>query len=476
VLISKPSCTMVRKSTRTRRPNPKFQDGIISNLADAFGSDSEPDPYYLPKLRDTEKGDDDFDVREAAVDAITQTNEGDGNLSLSEADAAGASDASDVASPVENSDVEDILSDSTDDPIRAARHAEKLARIRREYASFLHPDRFHSRGYPDTFKQNTGKEDHWKLTFGAAKEDTRGIIKSRDRWSDVGSVTFPSKAGLREVVQDAAEDCADKCIGWYDREDGLRFRKRQRVERLDPVEGKTYLPQPDPGKEDGHSLLMGPLNAQKMFHLPVGQSMNLADAWPRVPGLQPVREGWLWNVGRGAQTLAWAPLPPQSTKQYLALGVPSSKEQKADFMTKNTEWKRQRGASAFVPAAPTKACVQVWEFVSKKGLVMDDGTSGNRAYGEEDVLSVLDMIVKPRLRLVIATEWGDVRRLQWCPAYPAQAPDEGTDHGETSLRLGLLAGLWGDGKARVIEVRLGDSGDEPEYGNYEPSSPHLPIV
>lgn len=56
----------------------------------------------------------------------------------------------------------------------------------------------------------------------------------------------------------------------------------------------------------------------------------------------------------------------------------------------------------------------------------------------------------PELRLVICTEWGDVKQLKWCPM-PRIFRDEDS-RGKVSL--GLLAGIWTDGHVRILDVQF----------------------
>lgn len=154
-----------------------------------------------------------------------------------------------------------------------------------------------------------------------------------------------------------------------------------------------------------------------------------------------IREGWLLNPGGRVQCMAWAPNRHGKT-QYLAVVVPASKEQ-MEMVPEATE----RGAPAFKPSASYPTCIQLWAI---EPLQADDGPRR------------LDMRSKPKLSLLICTQWGNIRRLSWCPI-PRNSIAE-HDVGNTEP-IGLLAGIWTDGNVRVVDVWIDKPGtSDLKYG------------
>jgi transcription factor C subunit 6 len=87
-------------------------------------------------------------------------------------------------------------------------------------------------------------------------------------------------------------------------------------------------------------------------------------------------------------------------------------------------------APAFSRTAGFRSAIQIWSFTST-----EDGE--------------LDNTKEPKLEAVICTDWGALKRMRWCPVAPADSVDlfeEGTVH------LGLIAGVWSDGKVRILDV------------------------
>ncbi len=239
---------------------------------------------------------------------------------------------------------------------------------------------------------------------------------------------------------------------WYYELGGKEnLSQRQQTRYLTPEQAHTYMPQHTNSKQ---SFLMGPYGQQTLYTLEIGNVFNLADAWHRgdgVPGpsdgkgkaRQGKREGWILNLGRKIQCLDWAPNQDGSV-QFLAISTPCPAP-----MTEMSQPQAQTEPSkapAFTPAAPTPACVQIWAFSAST----ENGLEG-----------CLDMSRIPRLQMVICTEWGDVKHLKWCPTPRKRREIDGDDN----VALGLLAGIWGDGRVKVLDLRIKLDWNSPtQYG------------
>ncbi|KLJ11423.1 hypothetical protein EMPG_09728 [Blastomyces silverae] len=340
----------------------------------------------------------------------------------------------------------------------------------------------HSRGL---YKPSAhgAKVTYLKLTFGASDEDLLPMIYTRARWTKGRDATFPSRDTLRETLSMTIDEIGaafgvsgdmlrkEATSGWdwyYGENNSGRFSKRQRTVGVTAEEGKTYLPR---ARTKKHTVIIGPASSQKVYELAVGQSLDFGEPWseikpkgktpgrpkkgdkltreaveaqePLLPGAELMpevrngsasrprrnREGWILNLGNKIQCVSWAPNCTGSS-QYLAVAVPISGSQKQSLDGIS------QGAPAFTPSPPYPSAIQIWSFESTK---------------EDSDVRQLDMTVKPRLRQVICTDAGDIRRLSWCPM---GRDERGGDEIVERVNIGLLAGVWGDGSVKVLDVQL----------------------
>lgn len=327
----------------------------------------------------------------------------------------------------------------------------------------------HSRGIFNP-QAHTAKNLYLQVNFGTDERDLLAMTYTRDRWCQGIDSTFPTRRSLNEAESfpdyqygptfgsDPEDVRRERTHGWdwyYDSDIGGRFKKRQRLEKLEEDElRRVYLPE-SKGK---HTVLVGPVDNQKAAELEQNESFNFGEAWgerkyhgkntnaPRGSKAEQeprekkkTREGWIVNLGNKIQALGWAPNQPGLT-QYLAVVVPITEGQKRNYSAPL----EGKIAPAFRPSAPYPCALQLWAFKAKK---------------EDSLTKTMDMGTKPRPRLVLCTDWGDLRRLSWCPI----ARDKRDEDDEDIMRnVGLLAGVWSDGMVRVIDVKISRSGDATE--------------
>ncbi|CEJ56464.1 hypothetical protein PMG11_02670 [Penicillium brasilianum] len=300
-------------------------------------------------------------------------------------------------------------------------------------------------------RENVSKPMYYMSTFGDDDRDLLAVLFTRDRWARGVDTCLPTRHTLdiQSTANDyeygptwgvAPEDLEkERTSGWdwyYDKNIGGESRKAQKVgPKLKEAEARReYLPRAKKGK---HTILMGAANDQKAFHLGYHEFLNLGQAWKETKAQKSdrasatVREGWLISFEQKIQCVGWAP-NQDGFSQYLALVTPITPEQKEKHASHGSE-----PFSPFRPAPSYPCAVQLWEF------------GGKRA---GPITSTLDMETKPLLRLVLCTDWGDVRRIAWCPM-ARQKREEDDQNGMKTI--GLLAGIWGDGKIRVLDVKLG---------------------
>ncbi|KAL3469838.1 hypothetical protein BJX99DRAFT_251691 [Aspergillus californicus] len=334
----------------------------------------------------------------------------------------------------------------------------------------------HSRGTWNPL-EHVGKSIHMQVTFGLDERDLLSVLYARDRWGRGEDSTFPTKLSLDEaqtardykygstfgVEPEVLKRESTRGWDWYYSEDlGEGFRKRQRLEPITEGEARrTFLPAAKKGK---HTVLIGPADDQMVFTLDQYDIVNFGDAWGEVKGRtsktqtqntpdgtgsrpnRKKRQGWILNIGQRVQSLAWAP-NQTGLNQYLAVAAPISNEQKELYPDPLKDY----AAPAFRPSAPYPSALQLWAFKADKG--------GN-------LTKSLDMSTEPRLLLVLGADWGDLRRISWCPM-PREPRDE--DEKDAYKNVGLLAGVWGDGYVRVIDVKISRDPNKTDF--YRVDSP-----
>ncbi|KAF2135921.1 uncharacterized protein K452DRAFT_259941, partial [Aplosporella prunicola CBS 121167] len=289
---------------------------------------------------------------------------------------------------------------------------------------------------------NTGKDTRILNLFGPAKEDVLPAITARDKWHD--EPTLPSRkvdvygqggmAYSPYYTDQVREHEATMGWGWYYEKGGKdSFSERQQSAFLSSTQAAHYLSSTDGIDRD---VLLGPFNNQKVFNIAPGNFMNLSEAWPKEKSptngnptdangeqSQAVRQGWLFNIGAKVQCVEWV-TQHTGTTQYLSMAA----LQRPNFPKPREHAK----APAFTPQPPTPASIQIWRF------------EASEAPGQE---GTIDYSKRPHLDLVVCTDWGTVRQFKWCPLPKRQEANE------DKVNLGLLAGVWGDGKMRVLDIR-----------------------
>ena len=401
-----------RRSGRQRVPNQKYTNDAFDGL-EIFSSESEQELAILEQLQDAE---DDEDFPE---DQIVDEPEDDDSL------VEDASDGSAILTPAEEyEDAQSYASTDGDDPISA----ESPRRKARHHATYRDPN-VHSRGLPENPFRQDGQRSRLKLFAGEGEEDILHVIKSRDQWAT--DPTLPRRSALCQSVSNGeANSQVEATVGWdwyYDHGGRERFAKQQGFRLITEDEAADYIPK---SNRDGHTFLMGSYGKQRPFTLSCSQSIRLQAAWSAAsPGqeteqekCQRTRDGWMLNIGARIRCLEWAPNHNGKT-QYLAIAIAPFN----DSISKEP----LKESPSYTPSSNPSA-IQIWAFAAN-----EDPHTG----------SALTTNQPPELRLVIVSDWGDVKHIKWCPVPRAARNEDNKD--TTSLNIGLLAGIWGDGFARV---------------------------
>ncbi|KMU84991.1 hypothetical protein CIHG_02774 [Coccidioides immitis H538.4] len=364
---------------------------------------------------------------------------------------------------------------------------DKTEQAERKLLAKLDRDMTHSRGLLKP-AEHTAKNTQLKLTFGTGAEDLLPAIYARDRWAYGRDSTFPSAESFQGAQRTSPygvgglfcypsfkmEFESTEAWDWYyDSSIGGCLLRNQQIRALEENVGREYFPK-DGDKR--HTVLVGPPGKQKEFHLGLHEFFDFGVVWeppnPKagksgrsknpdarshgslgdnakdahaMPEMERFREGWILNFGSKIQCAAWAP-NCSGTTQYLAVVVPLPESQKAAECDINLT-----GAPAFTPSPPYPAAIQIWAFEAKQS--------------EEVFPRPLDMSIEPRLRLVLCTRFGDVKRLCWCPM--PRKPRSSHIEGKESINLGLLAGIWGDGSVKVLDVNIEKNSPTTQWAKVE---------
>ena len=413
--------TPTRKSGRARKRNHKYTDDLFETL-DLAISDGD-DPISLTRPEEGAEVDEDFNMDQVIDEPEISAEEASSGADSSESSA--------VATPEE----------AEDDEIPEGQLLEYEEKPKRRVPWRPMPD-FHSKGLSDRKVDiaHGSQKVFLDKIIGTSKEDAANYSIGREKWGN--NISLPSKqpnsqksGGMAHPVHHTAKQREmEATVGWdwYYLQGGKDFfAQRQKVRGLSTEDGSHYVPQLT---TSSHGVLMGPYGKQKLFSIPLMQSLNIDDAWAEARTAHHShtgsttgqkrsskrQDGYVLNIGSSIQCLEWA--PNHEHRQYLAISAVS----RTDF----ARLKQCTTAPAYTPL-PGPSSIQIWAL------------SASTTQGEKT-------ITPPQLRLVICTEWGYARHLEWCPM-PRKSRDGDTEDG---IYLGLLAGIWADGCVRVLDVHL----------------------
>lgn len=267
--------------------------------------------------------------------------------------------------------------------------------------------------------------------FGPTK-DWSDLWKARAKWGY--EVCYPNRKQKKDGSGGFAYTAAynrelakvEVNWKWYHEGGGKEgFKKRLVVSALSQADAQAHLPHDGEGVR---SVVMGPVDQQRLYHLQPRQFLPLATSFEYTPQLgqkwtrtlpKDYKTGYLINLGARVQSLDWAP-SQLGSKHFLAVAVIPERDAAED-------------APAFSPQPDYESSIQIWEFTA-------------------DATGHIAIDVSPKLRKVICTSVGDIKSLKWCPV-PAQQ----------SAVLGFLAFISGDGAVRVIAVGRTPSDDSTGY-------------
>ncbi|KAJ4322811.1 hypothetical protein N0V94_002192 [Neodidymelliopsis sp. IMI 364377] len=283
-------------------------------------------------------------------------------------------------------------------------------------------DKMRCRGLADFSKQG-GQEVRLKDLFGPALSDLKPILKTRDQWMLQEALPIHGSTTMRRSFFESTDARArdeEVLKDWYNRTGHDTFRKGQTSTSIDPKEGVKYML--NRGSES-LNVLMGSTKDLQNHTLEKDSFINVADPFEDKNN----RRGWLFHLGSRIQDAQWA-TNENGTTQYLAVAV-----EQEDMAAQQPASMEQSAAPAFSATKPFAASIQIWAFEATKKYTLDPSK-------------------KPRLVLVICTDWGAPKQFRWSPI---EAHDRNTSpEDDENIKIGLLAGIWSDGRVRVLEIEF----------------------
>ncbi|KAH8706929.1 hypothetical protein GQ44DRAFT_831206 [Phaeosphaeriaceae sp. PMI808] len=291
-----------------------------------------------------------------------------------------------------------------------------------------------TRGIAD-FTKAGGQEVRLKDLFGPKKEDFKALFETRDHWVDQETLPLRKPGSLRRSFFENLEGREKEIRStreWYTNIGRGIFTEAQTSETLTEETANPYMA--NDGQES-LNVLLGPIDSPQVYSLKKRSYMNVAEPFAEKKN----RRGWLFNLGSRIQDAQWA-TQEENHVQYLAVAV----EQKsmADNQPKPLE---NPAAPAFTAAKPFPASILIWAFASGPG-------------GE------LDSSKEPQLQLVICTDWGAPKQFRWCPVDTSNRSVAIETEG--NVHIGLLAGIWSDGRLRILDISCPNPNTTPSNTHY----------
>ena len=280
-------------------------------------------------------------------------------------------------------------------------------------------DKLRNRGLAD-FSKSGGQELRLRDLFAPGNSDLTPILKTRDVWRPQETLPLHDggcKRSYFESIEARAKD--EKFMQtWYANTGRKDFTSGQKSSILSSEEGTRYMANDG---ADSLNVLMGTITKPKLHVCKRNTFVDVADAFEDKAG----RRGWLLNLGSRIQDAQWMTNEEGST-QYLAVAVEQKDpDQQSSPMEQST-------APAFSATKSFAASIQIWAFESTKKHALDTSK-------------------EPRLALVICTNWGAPKQFRWSPIGPH---DRAVPSDDQTADVALLAGIWSDGRVRVLNIEI----------------------
>jgi transcription factor C subunit 6 len=426
-----------RRSGRASLPNKNYSNDVPAEIRALFSSDSESDP--AEESEETE--DDEFDEQDAVAAAEDEQD-------LEEDESVIGAGHSSASESVGNADA-DFGDDIVDFSMPSSRKVKRqkidafrnsgLPSFNRRGAD-LAQSATHSRGLTESHHGDS-REKQILYSIGPGTEDLAAYIRTRDKWGNQGplpsrkaSLTKDGKGGLAYsfyYLEKKRKKEADKGWEWYYENEGHSvFKRDQKIVEISFNDIRNFSPLIN----YRCNLIYGPTRNQKYYNLEAFHALRLKDCWNEKPHYQNLsKEGFIIPVDGKVQCLEWIP-NQNALVQYLCTVAQRTSFQDANKFTNDVNSIQEAKA---VASPPYRSCMQIWELKS---------ISQRNSFA-------------PYLRANIAWDWGELKRMQWCPV---PVPNSPPDLEEQQVYLGLMAGIWADGFIRVLDLSLTENHDHKQ--------------
>lgn len=428
-----------RRSGRASLPNQKYTDDVPAEIRALFSSDSEINP--AAGSEDTE--DDEFDEQ----DAVAATED---EQDLEEDESGIGADHSSASESVDNADT-DFQDDIVGFSIPSRRKAKRqkiddlgtsgIPSFNRRGADLAH-GATHSRGLAESHHGDS-REKQILYSIGPGTEDLAAYIRTRNKWGNHGplpsrksSLAKDGKGGLAYSFyypKERRQKEADEGWEWYHKNGGrLVFKREQKSVEISFKDTRNFSPLID----YRCNLIYGPIRNQKYYSLEAFHALQLKDCWNEMPHYQNLsKEGFIIPVDGKVQCLEWIP-NQNSITQYVCV------------VTQRESIQNVIQEAKAVATPPYRSCMQIWEM---RSIDARNTGPGEGSVGQRNTFV-------PHIRAKIAWDWGDLKRMRWCPVSASNSPLDQ----EEQVYLGLMAGIWADGFIRVLDLSLSKGHDNKQ--------------
>jgi transcription factor C subunit 6 len=389
-----------RRSGRARSGPKKYSVDAFDQLADILSHSSGDEEQEEQALRKT-ASDDEFDgdnINDVEQDPEEEIDSNEGSIVEDEEEPA---EGNDEAAPYGDGDIID-----PDRPTGKAKRQWKPVVAKEAHSVGLNATR-------SAF--GLAKLDRVSSHIGPGVEDLVAFVHYRDVW--LNKFNFPSKENVDyNLYYPPARRAQEATEGfkWYYESAKDIFHDFQRVNISSGLQSENLIEI----SSIGHRFLAGNIKDQTPQTLQGLKSLTLRDTIDQKTGKSDtnLRKGWILNLGKKIQCLEWVPNRTGKTQlltisYFAALNYQNSDPDAEDFK------------SPFRPLPSSKSELYFWEIAPTQS---------------------------PKLRAVISYDWNHLKNISWCPCTMKEDDDVNMD----SDHLGLLAGVWLDGRLRILDISI----------------------
>ncbi|KAK7902384.1 hypothetical protein LTR67_002029 [Exophiala xenobiotica] len=287
----------------------------------------------------------------------------------------------------------------------------------------------------------------YSYTFGPEVEDLQDVLRARDTWLKGRDATLPSRLTLSVALNQSdssGQHGSQTAKGGSSKHSTFKSVSESWIDSVLDYQILTQLEDEELYEKyfsrhrPSHSVVLGPFDRQQQYPLDHCSPFDFGWAWPKSEGSaddqaslssERYHEGWLINVGERVNCLAWA--PQHEGVQYLAVATKCTSAQR------HLATGKENLRPAFHPSPLFPSAIQIWAFPTKATDI-----PGIRTFA---------MDLKPKLVMMVCTEWGNIRGMEWCPLDHPPIQDTSISDPKPSP-VGFLGILSTDGCAHILGI------------------------